>query len=741
VWQYQHTLVGRGLFNDEREDEVEERGKTAPAKKSLVPESSEFNEHQYEKDMDEAFEYMRSNAAAAVPEGVVLDFEEFWATAWSYGTSGFAARSRTTVNIKKRGQPDSKYKIRLTKKGAISQLTKEEFRAQLEADGLCTSTGSLKFEEAATRTLFASDVIHYLISAWVTDKLEKVIYDGNFSVTDLGLRALAELRHMMGLAGKMSQFLWGWAYDFRNFNIQHLNRDMRRYYVLVSAVGHEKEVMPSWLRGITWLINAVDNTWIRADGSKPWTLALHGLLSGIRATQGINTCLNIAYLYVINKCVDRLLPSSATLECLSHGDDVSAVVDAWERGILLYYCAEECGFIAQQLKVTLEQGRTQYLRIGYDSDGGAYGYLARAIARFVSTEWKPRYGSLLSDRLQELNQQCALIRRRGASGPMVRGIFEEMRQYYAGEGSELPGRVGLSDELTHASVECNGAGIIQLDDERQPVYQVIDGLPRTPQIPPPKEVGSIISQMPRAAVWRYWHHLEAQYPRFAVLHNKRTREREVDRVHIGDCIAQLPKALQHLDKHQRNIAYAKWVRKWNRGFNFKKMLANRGQMVSKPSITPMNLETMKSMAQEDLELLDAMNTGYSVPFDTASHYDRLSGAIAHAGIRIESFVTSAVKRLGKEEQYALIAALIEDNTGGYLPEDVVKIVLDGHQFNSLFGKALPPQFASVVRKRALVRYEELSRNLTELRGIIFAYEVALTNAIFDHPRLSLLTHY
>ena len=100
---------------------------------------------------------------------------------------------------------------------------------------------------------------------------------------------------------------------------------------------------------------------------------------------------SVMYLRIINKCTEWPIRFEFTYDCKSHGDDVFALVQTWLRGILMYYCAEEAGFVAQPLKVTLEAGRTQYLRIAYDEDMSMHGSATRAIARFVSTEWKPNF--------------------------------------------------------------------------------------------------------------------------------------------------------------------------------------------------------------------------------------------------------------------------------------------------------------------------------------------------------------
>jgi hypothetical protein len=135
-------------------------------------------------------------------------------------------------------------------------------------------------------------------------------------VTDLGLRALAELKHMLHLARAMNRGEWGWAYDFRNFNAQHSNRDMARFYQLIKELGLTMVNDKCWLRGMEWLIEAVEQTYIRAEGKEAFKRVLHGLLSGIRATQGINTILNITYTYASS----TLLPTG----CIRHPKQRSA---------------------------------------------------------------------------------------------------------------------------------------------------------------------------------------------------------------------------------------------------------------------------------------------------------------------------------------------------------------------------------------------------------------------------------
>lgn len=243
----------------------------------------------------------------------------------------------------------------------ISFLTKEQLKQRFVEDRICSPTGSLKFEEAA-------DVVHYLVSAWVTSRLEEAMYNGSIAMTDLGLQALAEMKFMLRLSEGMFSRTWCLAYDFRNFNSQHSREDMKRYYSVLREAGVRIDHNWDWMRAIDWLLESVDRTFIRASGNKRFVRAISGLLSGVRATQGINASLNISYMYVINACVTRIIRETLTLDCKSHGDDVHAFVDSWIRGVLMFYSAKEIGYVARDLKVTLEPGKTQYLRIGYDSD-------------------------------------------------------------------------------------------------------------------------------------------------------------------------------------------------------------------------------------------------------------------------------------------------------------------------------------------------------------------------------------
>ena len=63
------------------------------------------------------------------------------------------------------------------------------------------------------------------------------MFDANARAT-LGLQALAELKFIFHhLLTDMASVSYRFAYDFRNFNAQHSQRDLRRYYALLRASG------------------------------------------------------------------------------------------------------------------------------------------------------------------------------------------------------------------------------------------------------------------------------------------------------------------------------------------------------------------------------------------------------------------------------------------------------------------------------------------------------------------------
>ncbi|CAL1152651.1 unnamed protein product [Cladocopium goreaui] len=733
AWQYLHVLVGRGNFSDEREEEVADRQKDLPGKRAFDVAKQKWTEAQYQTDMDDVADRLRENVVRAGYGTKLLTFDAFWQELWCLGTQGFAAQSKFMLNITRKlnGQKaatSKRYMIRLTKKGAISLLSKAELRKRLEEDGICSSTGSLKYEEEAVRTLFAGDVVHYLISAWATAKLEESMYRGSSIVTDLGLQAIDELKFMLRMSEHMHRRTWAFAYDFRNFNAQHSKQDMKRYYQLLKEAGTQIDHNYDWIRAMDGLLESVDNTCRRATGDKKFVRALSGLLFGIRATQGINTSMNISYMDVINRCIDRIIRSTFTLDSKSHGDDVNALIDSWLCGILMFYCAQEIGYVAQDLKVTLEAGRTQYLRIAYGRDRSLNGYLARAIARFTSTEWKPRYRSLLADRLGELNAQISLLRRRGMCQEMANATFDVMRQFYGGEGSGLPGYVKLSDALAHSCVESNGAGILHTEDDEEPIYLIAECMPRAPITQPTGEVLRVISSMPKKAIYRYWHLLAENFPDINGLHTEKTRDREVAREHIGDCMAQLPKHLQHADRMSRNEAFRNWVHKWEKAYK----TAYDAQNV-KRSIDPRSLSLAKQFATEDVEILEVIAHGHDLDFSTRSQYERLTGAIERKGIRITTFVTTAIKRAAVTNRIKYVMPFIDGDFGGYSEPAVLKLVLDGIQFNQMAGKMLPAQFLSVIRNRAIYNFEIISRDLDLMRAFVYAYEVYMYRNFMARP--------
>ena len=77
AWQYLHALVGRGDFSDERKEEVEERTKKLPKKRSFDPHTRKRCEHQYEQDMAEIVELLRENVIRAGTNVKLLTFDQF----------------------------------------------------------------------------------------------------------------------------------------------------------------------------------------------------------------------------------------------------------------------------------------------------------------------------------------------------------------------------------------------------------------------------------------------------------------------------------------------------------------------------------------------------------------------------------------------------------------------------------------------------------------------------------------
>jgi hypothetical protein len=400
----------------------------------------------------------------------------------------------------------------------------------------------------------------------------------------------------------------------------------------------------------------------------------------------------------------------------------------------MYYCAEEVGLDAQQLKVTLEQGRTQYLRIAYETDGSIIGYLARAISRFVSTEWKPQYGSLLSDRLGELNAQISLLFNRGMHDSVCKAIFEEMRQFYSGVGQNLPGKVQLTKKLAHAPVESNGAGILVIEDDEAPVYYYTAGMPKQPQVPPPSQVMAVVTRIPSRAIRRYWTLLSERFPQLAANMPRKVQEREILRTHIGDCLAQLPRSLQHVDRIERNRKFAAWSGKWDKQHGVRKRMDNDPKR--RRSI-PQSMEAeIDIVVREDVLALEAMSDGFDVEFALESGYERLRNCIHRQGVQIESFVVTSVKRAPVQQRWELLKPFTHGMAYGYTEWVATKIVLDGYQFNSIFGRALPPQFASVIRQRALHRFEQCSQDALLIRGFVFYYEAMMMRCVRKSPLLA-----
>ena len=139
--------------------------------------------------------------------------------------------------------------------------------------------------------------------------------------------------------------------------------------------------------------------------------------------------------------------------------------------------------------------------------------------------------------------------------------------------------------------------------------------------------------MLRPAVQRYWRTLEIRLPTIAGLNSEKSSTREIDRAHVADCMAQLPKFLQNEERVKRNEAFAGWTAKRQKTY-----MHGVAKGVSRSSLSEAQLEQAKTDATEDVGILAGICKGLDVEFETRSDYERLSSAITKHDIQLQAVV-------------------------------------------------------------------------------------------------------
>lgn len=344
----------------------------------------------------------------------------------------------------------------------------------LEATPRVLISGSTKYENGKDRALYSTDFISYCYQSYILMLIEPYINrlpESGLSLTQS--QSLAMETEISNYAKRRDIF--GWAFDFANFNANHSIPTMQSFWRASGEVLNDKvddKIKPDVSRVIQWLIESEDNMILRSGDNKIIGYRKTTLTSGERATATKNILLNIAYKRVMIKNVQQLTDYNPLVMSKHAGDDVIGFVNNRASGFILTLWYKVLGFPSQGTKVAMQ---TEFLRYYYGTDGSINGYPNRSLVNLITRDQNrgsEKHPLTFGASFYTQIKKCVA---RGADPTVLNALYDIMLKLHS-EFHDNKGSVYITKPMIHSRVENGGTGMI----DNNHIYDncVINNLPK-----------------------------------------------------------------------------------------------------------------------------------------------------------------------------------------------------------------------------------------------------------------------
>ncbi|UUV42206.1 MAG: putative RNA dependent RNA polymerase [Enontekio totivirus 2] len=326
--------------------------------------------------------------------------------------------------------------VRLNKHSYFENLTKEEMIAWLDEEPVTRATASEKFELGKSRAIYGTQPEDYVISSYVLDGIESNLH--KVEGVESGLLGQDFIATMIRrCAAVESEGTECTMIDYADFNYQHTLLAQSLVFETLAEVLIVMNHHPDKIKACQWVAKALLNQECRFPGvDTKYYKILQGMFSGCRATNFINTLLNVAYFRVANKWVgNNLHIHPVKLHNIHQGDDVWISNQSRLWAMAVFETMQASGLIFQPSKQMFDICRGEFLRVVYTMEG-CRGYIGRSVG---TTIMKPIQGTEVtspSERAVALNSQVMILKRRGMTDLGCELIWEAIVPYSA--RSKLP---------------------------------------------------------------------------------------------------------------------------------------------------------------------------------------------------------------------------------------------------------------------------------------------------------------
>lgn len=303
-------------------------------------------------------------------------------------------------------------KIRLDKKAYFEQITCKEMLTWLKTTPEIIAIGSEKYEIARARAIYGTTTPSYTIITYAIQKMEQNIniQDGLESALT-GLPELAAIMKRVNVCGEPGTY--STMVDYADFNLQHTLEAQHAMFKAVAQVWGERNAHPDMVEAAMWAAEACLNQKARFPEEKEFRRIIQGMFSGVRSTDFMNTCMNLAYYLVASKYTTAIYNEQPIeLYHIHKGDDVWITNKNGIWPVALYTVMQSMGLVFQDSKQLFSSQVGEFLRVRY-YDGNMLGYLGRAIGAIIERPLQGRDETTAPEILRNLNSEIMILYRRG----------------------------------------------------------------------------------------------------------------------------------------------------------------------------------------------------------------------------------------------------------------------------------------------------------------------------------------
>jgi hypothetical protein len=439
--------IGRDVNKTDWEQEIKNR--TTGAWKLVNP----FTGEEIYKDLAIELDKMFSQLGIiGMPE---KSWPDFVRERQNWSSSGSTGGKKWTIDNER---------VRLNKHAYFETITGAEMSKWLgEEEPKIQASASDKFENGKARAIYGTDIIDYSITSYLINDVEKKL--SKIDGIENGLRGGDEVASIYRRKRISSERrVEATMLDYKDFNLQHTLQAQAEVFLALKRKLERENSHSDQIKAAEWLAQASLNQWAKFPDGVNRRLD-QGMFSGHRATNFLNTVLNVGYFEVYRKYVKQSLGlESRGLYHIHQGDDVWITNNSRLWAIGLYNTMAAGGFEFQASKQIFDVGRGEFLRVVY-TDGEARGYLNRAIVAMVIKPIQSIDENTAQAKARGLYSSICTMYRRGLDLRMCDVLWEALIPWalrVKAEGVAVVPRV-----LTSIASENGGLGLPKLGKMQQ----------------------------------------------------------------------------------------------------------------------------------------------------------------------------------------------------------------------------------------------------------------------------------